>query len=445
MPSGDLPSYVRYKDITTTVGDEFVYLDSPSDNAPRRISVNNLGSSSFGTLDGRVVVNQSNVATTLGGTIDSTKQYFIDGSIDMSGVTVTVPSTGIFIKGYNLDLSFLTCSDNSYTMFDSATAGNVFFQDITVTTSGTASQVFDLTDATGFNAVELVRVNFNDCTAIGELNGYRQGLETNTGRFGGTPEMTLSGTWIGGYFIDVSIVRSLTDGGYTLYKAGTGFTMNSRFRTNQNIDLPASASFFDFAPSNFANPSTVQIQGALVSRNGSFDATDTNITPNITQADLASAWSNNIGMPNTFEGGKLTLTTETATVLSDGIWSTIAGTWTASNLEHFDSPSNGELRHLGTSPREYKCIVNFIVDGGANDDIGVRIRKWDNSASAFVDGTEIRRQVNNIVGGRDVAFYNISFNVELDQNDYVFFQVRNNTDNTNITLELESDFVIEER
>ena len=445
MPSGDLPSYVRYKDITTTVGDEFVYLDSPSDNAPRRISVNNLGSSSFGTLDGRIVVNQSNVATTLGGTIDSTKQYFIDGSIDMSGVTVTVPSTGIFIKGYNLDLSFLTCSDNSYTMFDSATAGNVFFQDITVTTSGTASQVFDLTDATGFNAVELVRVNFNDCTAIGELNGYRQGLETNTGRFGGTPEMTLSGTWLGGYFIDVSIVRSLTDGGYTLYKAGTGFTMNSRFRTNQNIDLPASASFFDFAPSNFANPSTVQIQGALVSRNGSFDATDTNITPNITQADLASAWSNNIGMPNTFEGGKLTLTTETATTLSVGVWSTIAGTWTTSNLEHFDSPSNGELRHLGTSPREYKCIVNFIVDGGANDDIGVRIRRWDNSASAFVDGPEIRRQVNNIVGGRDVAFYNISFNVELDQNDYVFFQVRNNTDNTNITLELESDFVIEER
>ncbi|QGG54061.1 hypothetical protein [Lysinibacillus pakistanensis] len=141
----------------------------------------------------------------------------------MSGVTVTVPSTGIFIKGYNLDLSFLTCSDNSYVMFDGATAGNVFFQDITLTTSGTASQVFDLTDATGFNAVELVRVNFNDCTAIGELNGYRQGLETNTGRFGGTPEMTLSGTWIGGYFIDVSIVRGLTNGGMLYTKRAQVF------------------------------------------------------------------------------------------------------------------------------------------------------------------------------------------------------------------------------
>ena len=393
----------------------------------------------------RIVVNQENVSTTLGGTIDSTKQYFVDGSIDMLGITVTVPSTGIFIKGFNLDLSFLTCSDNSYTMFDGATAGNVFFQDITLTTSGTASQVFDLTNVSGLSAVELVRVNFNDCTAIGEFNGYRQGLELNTGRFGGTPELTLSGTWLGGYFIDTSIVRSLTDGGYSLYKAGAGFTMNSRFRTNQNVDLPASASLFNFSPSNFVNPSTVQVTGALVSRNGSFDATDTNITPNITQADLQSAWSNNIGMPNTFEGGKLTLFTEATTVLSGGNWFTIAGTWTASNLEHFDSPSNGELRHLGVSPREYKCTVNFIIDGGQRDDIGIRVRKWDDSSSVFVDGTEIRREINSFVGGRDVAFYNISFNIELDQNDFVFFQVRNNTDNTNIILEVDSDFTIEER
>ena len=444
MRNVDLPSYVVYKDVMSMDGTESIYLDSSNDNIARKISVTNFNQS-LGGLDNRIVVNQSNVATTLGGTIDSTKQYFIDGTIDMAGVTVTVPSTGIFIKGYNLDLSFLTCSDNSYTMFNGATAGNVFFQDITLTTSGTSSQVFDLTDATGFNAVELVRVNFNDCTSIGELNGYRQGLEINTGRFGGTPEMTLSGTWLGGYFIETSIVRSLTDGEYSLYKAGASFIMSSRFRTNQNIDLPASVSFFDFAPSNFVNPSTVQVQGALVSRNGAFDATDTNITPNIAQADIKSSWSNNIGMRNTFEGGKLTLSTETTTVLSGGNYSTIAGTWTASNLEHFDNPSGGQLRHLGTSPREYKCIVNFIIDGGQTDDIGIRVRKWDDSASAFVDGTEVRRQINSFVGGRDVAFYNFSFSVELDQNDYVFFQVRNNTNNTNITLEIDSDFVIEER
>ena len=410
------------------------------------IAVINEGGIGADPLAERIVVNQSNVSTTLGGTIDSTKQYFIDGVVDMTGVTVTVPSTGIFIKGYNLDLSELTCSDNNYVMFDGATAGNVFFQDLSLEVTGTASQVFDLTNSSGFSAVELVRVNFNNCTAIGELNGYRQGLETNTGRFGGTPELTLSGTWIGGYFIDASIVRGLTDGGYSLYKAGTGFTMNSRFRTNQNIDLPASASFFDFAPSNFVNPSTVQLQGALVSRSGTFDATDTNITPNITQADLASAWSNNIGVPNTFEGGRLTVTSENLTSIAAGsTWYTLNAIWTASNLEHFDSPASGQLRHLGNSPREYKCIINFVIESQANNDLGIRLRKFDQSSGSSIDFTERRRQVNSLVGGRDVAIFNFSFNVTLDQNDYVFFQVRNNSGNQDLTLELNSDWILEER
>lgn len=393
-----------------------------------------------------IVVNQSNVATTLGGTIDSTKQYFIDGSIDMTGVSVTVPSTGIFIGGTNLDLSELTCTDNSYIMFSGGTAGNVFFQNLSLEVSGTSSQVFDLTDATGLNAIELVRVNFNNCTAIGEINGYRQGLETNTGRFGGTPEMTLSGTWLGGYFIDTSIVRSLTDGAYSLFKAGTAFSMNSRFRTNQNIDLPASASYFDFAPSNFVNPSTLQVTGALISRNGVFDSTDSNLTPNISQSDLESAWDNNIGLRNTYEGGRLKVTTETTTTITTiGTFEDIAATWTSSDLEHFDSPSSGQLRHLGNNPRTYRLVINFSIEGPSNDDIGIRWRKFDDSASSFSEGDEISRQINSFVGGRDVAFFNEVISVSLDQNDYIYFQVVNNTSTGNLTLELNSDWFLEER
>ena len=394
----------------------------------------------------QIIVKQSNASETLGGTIDSAKQYFIDGSVDMSGITVAVPSTGIFIAGYNLDLSELTCSDNSYTMFNGGSAGNVFVQDLSIEVTGTGSQVFDLTDATGFNAIEFVRVNFNNCSAIGELNGYRQGLENNTGRFGGTPEMTLSGTWLGGYFIETSIVRSLTDGGYTLFKAGTGFSMNSRFRTNQNIDLPANASYFNFSPSNFVNPSTVQVTGALVSRNGVFNSVDANITPNISEADLESAWSNNIGMPNTFEGGRLRVTSENLTNIGAGsTWYTLNAVWASNRLEHFDNPSTGQLRHLGNSPREFRCVVNFVIESTRNNVIGIRLRKWDDSASSFENFTEVRRQVNNLSGQRDVAVFNFVFNVNLDQNDYVYFQVRNNNGNNNLTLELDSDWFLEER
>ena len=396
----------------------------------------------------RVIVNQSNVSTTLGGNIDSEVQYFIDGTIDMGTTSIEVPSGGIFIGGLNLDLSFLTSSENGYTMFTSPIggSGNVFIQNVTLTASGTGSQVFNINDATGFNAIELVRVNFNNCTAIGELNGYRQGLENNTGRFGGTPEMTLSGTWLGGYFIETSIVRSLTDGGYTLYKAGTSFLMNSRFRTNQNVDLPTNASFFNFAPSNFVNPSTVQVTGALVSRNGVFNAVDSNITPNMVRGDLVAQWQGNIGMSNTFEGGRLTVSSENLTTISAGsTWTTLNAIWATNDLQHFDSPSSGQLRHLGNSPREYKCTINFVIESQANNDLGIRLRKFDDSTSTFIDFTERRRQVNNFVGGRDVAIFNFSFNVSLDQNDYVYFQVRNNSGNQNVTLELNSDWILEER
>ena len=122
--------------------------------------------------------------------------------------------------------------------------------------------------------------------------------------------------------------------------------MNSRFRTNQNIDLPANAALLDFSSSNFVNPSTLQITGALISRNGTFNTSDSNLTPNITQGDLVSAWSNNIGIPNTFEGGRLTVTSENLTTIAAGsTWYTLNAIWSTSNLEHFDSPASGQLRH----------------------------------------------------------------------------------------------------
>ena len=54
-----------------------------------------------------ITVNQTNLATTLGGTIDSTKVYLIDGTIDFTGtgLQITVPSGGISIIGTTFDVS----------------------------------------------------------------------------------------------------------------------------------------------------------------------------------------------------------------------------------------------------------------------------------------------------------------------------------------------------
>jgi hypothetical protein len=116
------------------------------------------------------------------GTIDSTKVYILDGIIDMTGVSVEVPSGGINIVGYTFDISKLICSDSSYTMFTSPVggSGNVLLSNIAIEVTGASSKVFDLFDATTFNACEFNIVNFNNCTSLGTLDNYRQGLDAGS-------------------------------------------------------------------------------------------------------------------------------------------------------------------------------------------------------------------------------------------------------------------------
>ena len=151
-------------------------------------------------------------------------------------------------------------------------------------------------------------------------------------------------------------------------------------------------------------------------------------------------------MARTFVGGKQVLTTEVTTPISvAGQFETLLGTWSTSDLQHFDSPANGQLRHIGNNPREYKIQSDLTIEWTANDEIDVKIVKWDNSESMFVDIFIQIRQVNNIVGGRDVAFYTILSNVILDKNDYIYLEVANIDGTGDVTLELDWFLQLETR
>lgn len=397
-------------------------------------------------LKNRVVVQEP---AHLSGDLDSTKEYFIDGVIDFTGtgVSIEVPAGGLEISGYSFDTSKLVCSDAGYKLFTSPAggSGNLLGKDYAVDVSGAGSQVYDINAATGGEAFEFSRINYNNCTSLGEINGYRQGLESGMGRFGGSPNLVLSGTWLGGYTIVDSIVRGL-DSGFAgaLFEEGDSFVMNSRFRSNQNIDLPASAAFFDFQPSNFPNASTVQLDNCIISRDGVFDSTDTNITPNLGRASVKAKYDGNIGIKNTFEGGRCTITAEVATT-GTGTFTALLGTWGATDLQHFDSPGNGQLRHLGQTPREYKATIELTLDSNSNNELEIRLRRFDASSATTDTVFSAVRQVNALAGARDVAFFTVIDNVELDQNDYAFIEVRNNTAPNNVTAEIDSVFFLERR
>ena len=400
-------------------------------------------------IENRIIVNQANKDTTIGGVIDSTKVYFLDGIIDMGSTSITIPPTGMTIRGDSFDVSGLTSTADNYTMFVSETiaigSGNLLGVDYFITVSGASSKVYEIYDATGFNAFEFQRINYNDCTSLGDIYDYRQGLEGGSGRFGGSPSLTLHGLWLGGFRITTSIVRSL-DSAMTepLFKAGTLFQMNSRFLTDINCDLPALAPFMDFGPANFPNESTVQFKGVIMTRGGISNSDDSNITPNFTASNLSCDWDNNIGVNNTFVGGTLTNTAEAvSTIAVIGISVDMAGTWTPSDLQHFDSPASNELRHLGNDPKDFRVAFSLVIDGTANDTIGIELVK-DDGVTPTIEFTQTR-VINNLQGARDVAYFTGAFNVRLDKNDLVVWQVANLTSTANVTLELDSAWSLEER
>lgn len=384
----------------------------------------------------RIVVRQASDF----GVIDSDVEYWVDGVVDMGTTSISVPSTGINITGYNFIISKLISTENNYTLFTNGSNGDFLIRDISIEVSGTNSQVYDIKSATGNEAIEVDKVNYDNCTSLGIIDNYRQGLETGTGRFGGTPNLELVGIWTGGYRITTCIVRDL-DVGMTgaLFEAGLGFSMASRFLSDINCDLPASAAFIDFASANFPNSSTVQLHGCIMTRNGVIDPTDTNLTPNLPATALAADFVGNLGLPSTLFGGRLTCSTQALSSIAVlGTYITLAGTFTASELVHFDSPGNGELRHLDNQPREYVVFGDLIMSGVADDLISVRILKTLADTSTEVVYTQNRGAIKITGAQPDQVSFNMSANIVVDVNDKIHLEVANLSSTSDVILLLDS-------
>jgi len=428
--------------------------DTPSTYAGDELSLIRVNGSGTGLeyrkatdlIPGAIYVTQ---ASQLAGALSSSIVYFISQSVDMGTTQITVPAGGITFSGYSFETSKLVSSAPNYIMFISPAGGSgeIQFSRIAIEVTGAASQVYDITASTGNEAFELIRVNYNGCTSCGEISGYRQGLESGTGRYGGSPSLILSGNWAGGYRITTAIIRGLSAGMTgSVFEAGTGFLMNSRFLTDINCDLPVSASFADFTQANFFNSSTFQIQGAIFTRNGAIDAGDANIIPNMNKDELAAIWKNNIGLTGTYVGGEVEIGTEILTsIVTLGVPVDVNGAYSASLLEHFDNPSLGQLRHLGDEPRDYNVTINISVTGTAGNDLALHITKWDNSLAVFTTVKIQRRQVNSFTGGRDVAFFDMFTAVTLDRNDYIKMQIANNTSTADVSVEVDSFMRVTER
>ena len=372
-------------------------------------------------------------------------QYFIDGSINMGETQLNIGPDGANISGLGFGVSELTSTANTYTLFNSAACGSLFINNVAFTISGASSQVFDLTDATGTNTVEMSGVNFNGCSSLGSLTSFRQGLEFNTGRFGGAPKLQLAGS-MNGYRATTSIARGIADG-TTLFEAGAGLTFSGRFVTDINADLAATGALLDFAPANITNNESLIINGAFVTRDGVINASDTTIYPNIDHKSVKSNWGNNTGLPNTKKYIKAICTTEVVTALSGQPISTylpLEGTFTPEVEVQFDSPVNGQYRLL-TGNGIYSINGTIQIIGTAGDVVDLRITLSQDDGLTFpTQVNHIGLEIPNYTGGNDFATFSVNFIQELKEGERIRLEVENNTAARNVTAGSQSFLIVTE-
>lgn len=355
------------------------------------------------------------------------------------------PLGNLNIAGFGFGISLLFSSEDNYIMFESPVSGSgdVLMDKLAIAVGGLNSQVFALKSNDGQRAFELEKVNFNGCTSLGYIENYRQGLEVGTGRFGGNPELELRGAW-NGYRIATSITRGLGVGftGF-LFKAGTGFTMNGSFSSDMNVDLGANGKLCDFAPANFLQTNVLRFKGMRVFRNGVYLVDYTTAVPNITPSDVACAWEDNIGLPNTVKGADISLNGDSVvTVLAANTYYDLTGTVVASRLSHVDNPAGWQLRNTSAIPVDYELKGQFVIAGTANDIADIKVVIYRAATTSFVDSKHVGRVINNNTGPRDVAYFDVFDQFTLNPNDYVKPMIENRSGPRSLTIEDESFYML---
>ncbi len=371
--------------------------------------------------------------------IDSSKFYFIDGVVDFtgSGLNIDVSTNALYIGGYGAGSSRLICTDDNYTLF--VGGKDIAGGDTSIEISGVNSKVFGLVADTGLEAIEFTNLNYENCTSLGFIDGYRQGLEENTARFEGQPTLELRGTWLGGFRITTSIVRNVDPATNTLFKAGTGLVFNSRFKTDANIDLPAgTCSLLDFSPANFANSNTLQLKDMILTRNEVSNSKDVNLTPNITSDDIESDWAGNDGLDSTIRRASNAITAEVVTTFANpNEYTTLLGTRTYGDMVHFTAVPTG-IRLDGSQSRWVEVNGFYSIAGSKDNQIDLQY-----VIQRFGGGEEVVSHrpstINNLSGPRDVAMLVINATFELTPGDiFLTEQVENKSGTDAVTAETSS-------
>lgn len=316
--------------------------------------------------------------------------------------------------------------------FIESTNGDLFLININIGATGVGSQAISMI-GDGSQSIDMFYTAFTEGTKYGTISNIRQGYWSNGFSFNAREGFLLQGA-LGGFTLFDS--RIINTGNYIL-KGDVGATFNA-IRSNVNATIPTGAVAFDFDYPMFNADAAYQIQ------DGRFDG-DGEVVSDFTTGDAVKAYKSrkslfkdNAGvlgaLTNTIIGGNWRLETQITTPLTFNVPAKMLGGVTYNDLEHFTQTGDNTLTYNSTVTRTVKVTGGLILDGGANDELVVILRKWDDSASTYVDIEEFPNIVSNVIGGRDIAIYNIIARVpDMDLSDRLEYWLVNRSDNTDAT------------
>lgn len=387
------------------------------------------------SVDNQIIVKQASDF----GVIDSSKIYLIDGKIDMGSTQIEVPSTGIFIKGLDYFVSSLFSSNANYTMFINASgqaSGNVRINNLELYTSDSTSLLFDIDNQGNFGSIEFQSVNFGTFASqtenIGELSNFRQFRTNDCAFIRILNGITFSGTWAGGFRIGDSILLSIPASG-NVFQEGTGLIFQGSSVTDLNaLSIDDTATVFDFQESNFSLDEGFIIDGAR------FKVTS-NPIPNLSETST-KVYFRGRGVKNTFPGARWEVTAEAVTPLTVNVQAKALGTTTYDDLVHYSFSTDNAFNYDSVIEKDFIVTGQLVVQGGANDEVDVIIRKFDFQTSTYTDVRTFTRNISNVLGGQDIAYFDPYAPVSLDEDDRIEVWIRNNTNGNDATI-LNGSFV----
>lgn len=361
-------------------------------------------------------------------TLESDKLYLIDGEIDMEDISLIIPTGGASIAGLNgaRDTSALKSSKASYTLFKTASgsfSGDLLMESLTLEITGAGSKVFDLDNNENQNAIDITGINFLLCTSLGELTAYRQLLLTSIGFILILDGITFNGNWSGGMAVDTAIAINFPVA--TLFKKGTALVISGSIRSNINfLSVETSSVLFDFEASNVASDGGLSL---LDVRTNALD-----IMPNLPSSDVKARYRDCAGIRNTYVGGEYFIASATATTITSA--NTIvqmAGVTTYDDLQWFTGSANNEFIYDSTLDIEIEVTGNLSFSGIANNTIGLQIRRFDVSASAYVDiGSRFRGTINTAGSLENLTFFG---RTAITENDRIEIWIENQGATQDIT------------